>query len=76
MQTDAPSLTGVCPVSDRSEAAFSNIVLANGGASAIGFFMFPNLTNGAMATTAFLSACVAILAYVCAEVLSRCKSTY
>ena len=58
-----------------SEAAFSNSVLANGAASAIGFFMFPSFTNGAIAATAFSSACVAIVSYVCAEALSRCKVT-
>ena len=57
-----------------SEAAFSNIVLANGAASAVGFFLFPSLPNSTMAGTALSAALVAIVAYAGAEAVQRCKT--
>ena len=50
-----------------SEAAFANIVLANGAASAVAYFTFPELSREARATASLASAAVAIVAYVGAE---------
>ena len=58
-----------------TEAAFSNIVLANGIASAVGFFLFPSLANGTMASIALVSAGIAMIGYLGAEVLRKCKPT-
>mmetsp|Transcript_19057 Transcript_19057/g.48798 ORF Transcript_19057/g.48798 Transcript_19057/m.48798 type:complete len:499 (-) Transcript_19057:309-1805(-) len=58
-----------------TEAAFSNIVLANGIASAVGFFLFPSLANGTMASIALASAGIAIVGYLGAEALRKCKPT-
>jgi MFS family permease len=51
-----------------SPAAFSNIVLANGAASAVAYFTFPSLGRHAMAYAAGTCAAVAIVGYIAAEV--------
>mmetsp|Transcript_11245 Transcript_11245/g.26011 ORF Transcript_11245/g.26011 Transcript_11245/m.26011 type:complete len:255 (-) Transcript_11245:291-1055(-) len=56
---------------NNTSAAFSNIVLANGFASATSFFVFPSLHKDAMATTAIVCASVAIICYMFAEYLHR-----
>lgn len=50
-----------------SEAAFSNIVLANGFASAVAYFTFPEMMRTTMASAALASAVVAVVAYLFAE---------
>jgi len=57
-----------------SDAAFANIVLAVGVASAIGFFFFPQLTRPEAATSALVSSCVAVVAYLLAEMVHRRKA--
>lgn len=51
----------------KSEAAFANIVLANGAASAIAYFTFPELSRPARAAAALASAVLAMVAYAGAE---------
>lgn len=50
-----------------SEAAFANIVLAVGVASAIGYFAFPGLSKNAQAASALVAAVYALFAYLGAE---------
>ena len=57
-----------------TEAAFANIVLANGLASAIGFFTFPEMKRTAMASASLSAACVAVVGYLLAEALHRRKA--
>ena len=70
------------PLPQDSEAAFANIVLANGVASAIAYFTFPELAKGGrrgstiMAGAALLSACIAIVAYLAAEAVQRRQCTF
>ena len=56
------------------EAAFSNIVLANGVASAVAFFSFPNLKTEDMANVALAASATAIVTYILAEIVHRCSS--
>ena len=58
----------------HTEAAFANIVLANGVASAAAYFAFPELGRQLMATFALVSAIVAISCYAFAEILHRRES--
>jgi len=54
-----------------ADAAFANIVLAVGVASAIGFFFFPHMTRPQAATSALVSSAVAVVAYLLAELVHR-----
>ena len=54
-----------------SEAAFANIVLAGGTASAGAYMTFPFMSRAARAATALTSAVVALFAYGGAEWLHR-----
>ena len=58
-----------------SEAAFANIVLAGGTASAVAFFVFPipELTRMWRASAALVSALIALGAYVGAEAMHRAE---
>ena len=56
-----------------AEAAFANQLLANGLASAIAYFTFPQISDRAMASSALGSASVAILTLVAAELHRRCN---
>ena len=55
----------------EAEAAFANIVLAVGTASAIAYFTFPEMSRPARAATALVSACLATITYIGAEVVQR-----
>ena len=55
----------------HSEAAFANIVLAGGTASAVAYFVFPELGRPARAGSALVAAGVAVVAYAGAEALYR-----
>lgn len=52
-------------------AAFSNIVIANGLASAIAFFTYPELPRKTEATVVILAAAVAVVCYLTAESIHR-----
>lgn len=52
-------------------AAFSNIVLANGVASAAAYFAFPHLHRTTMASVALVAALFAIVAYIAAVVVNK-----
>ena len=52
-------------------AAFSNIVLANGVASAAAYFVFPHLPRVAMASVALVAALVAIVGYIAAVAVNK-----
>mmetsp|Transcript_30019 Transcript_30019/g.76431 ORF Transcript_30019/g.76431 Transcript_30019/m.76431 type:complete len:124 (-) Transcript_30019:139-510(-) len=59
-----------------SAAAFSNIVIFNGGASAAAYFAFPPLAHAAdrrriKAVAALVPACLAVVGYLGAEYLHR-----
>ena len=58
-----------------SEAAFANIVLAGGTASAVAFFVFPipELTRMWRASAALVSALIALGAHVGAEAMHRAE---
>ena len=56
---------------EDAPAAFSNIVLANGLAAAFAFFLFPELSQTRMAATTLAVAAVAMVSYVCAELVQR-----
>lgn len=56
---------------DDAPAAFSNIVLANGLASAAAFFAFPSLSREQMAAATLVVVAVAIVGYVAAELVHR-----
>jgi len=52
-------------------AAFSNIVLANGLASAISYFTFPSLDKDTISSIALVCACVTVVCYILAEIVHR-----
>ena len=59
-----------------SAAAFSNIVIFNGGASAAAYFAFPHLAHAPdrrriKAVAALVPACIAVVGYLGAEYLHR-----
>jgi len=56
---------------NSAAAAFSNIVLANGCASAIAYFTFPSLNKEPRAVAALVCATVALGSYLVAEAVQR-----
>lgn len=58
---------------DDTDAAFANIVLANGLASSIGFFTFPEMDRVGIASTSLAASCVAVVGYLLAEAIRRRK---
>lgn len=56
---------------EHAEAAFSNIVLANGLASAISSFTFPYLSRQARSLAALASACFAMVCYCSVSAVHR-----
>lgn len=57
-----------------SPAAFSNMVLANGAASALAYFTFPSLGKAEMAISALACSALAVCSYVAADVILRAPS--
>ena len=51
----------------------ANIVVASGGASTVGFFLFPHLTHVRMAEICLITTVVAMLGYTVAEGLHRSR---
>jgi len=49
----------------------ANIVVASGGASTVGFFLFPHLSHWQMAEVCLVTILVAMLGYAAAETLHR-----
>jgi hypothetical protein len=49
----------------------ANIVVASGGASTVGFFLFPHLSHWQMAEFCLVTILVAMLGYAAAETLHR-----
>jgi hypothetical protein len=62
---------------EHAPAAFSNIVIANGIASALAYFIFPHLGRVAMASIALTAAIIAVISYVVAVIVRWrcCKNT-
>ena len=54
-----------------SEAAFANIVIANGGAAAAAFFIFPEIPRATMAAATLTTVCIAVVCYIAAETAHR-----
>ena len=52
-------------------AAFANLIVANGGASALAYFTFPNLSQSAMAGATLLAGLWALYAYAVADLYNR-----
>ena len=52
-------------------AAFANLIVANGGASAIAYFTFPELSQSAMAGATLIAGLWAIYAYSVADIYNR-----
>jgi len=56
---------------DDAPAAFSNIVLANGIASSISYFVFPSLDKTTISTIALVCSSITVVAYLAAEIVHR-----